>query len=286
MCFAGSRRRGALGSTCGIPSLRWKGGKNPRRAINHCRRPQGSVRTDTVTSSTSQRSLMSEVNRIKADLIARTDDASRMLQNCQTAVEAAKVVAELVEEFAYGLGPAAYSAKSRADKRELARLVALGDLVLDVAALAARADLPARTLLTDSSEVAVVGMLTALAEARAQGHVDVLLAADVAAMLYGAEGWVGPQWAAEQVAGETLLAASRASAQHLPASYEREANAIAWMSGFNPDLERKRRVGRLKQLARQVRGRSEFPRTGWVRWKLRPEALAALLANGVRPSAE
>ena len=223
---------------------------------------------------------MAEVHQIKAELIARVDKASQALQDGQTSAN--KVVAELVEEFAFALGPAAYSAKSPADRRELGRLVKLADLVLDVAALTARADPQAKGHLTDSGEMGVVGMLTALGEHRAQGHITQLLVADVAVMLYRAQGWVGAVMGAEQVGSEAWLEAYRDTAQEVSAKHEREANAIAWMSGCNPRLERKRRVTRLKQLAREVRGQSGLLGLGWMRWKPTPDTLAMALAKGVR----
>ena len=223
---------------------------------------------------------MAEVRQIKAELNTRVNGASQALQDGQTS--ATKVVAELVEEFAFALGPAAYSAKSAADRRELARLVRLADLVLDVAALTARADSRAKGHLKDSGEVGVVGMLTALGEHRARGHIAQLLVADVVAMLYRAQGWVGAVMGAEQVGHEVWLEAYRDTAQETPAQHEREANAIAWMSGFNPRLERRRRVTRLKQLAHRVRGRTGFLGQGWKRWKPTPETLAMVLAEGVR----
>ena len=223
-----------------------------------------------------------EVKEAKAELIARAEEASQALKNCTTFLEANNVVADLVEELAFALGPAAYRAKSRADRRELGQMAELAEVVFDVAALVARADKHAKAHLANSEEVGVAGTMTALAEHRARGHITPLLVADVAAMSYRAQGWIGAVMAAQGFADKAWMAAYRASAQEVPANYEREANAITWMSGFNSELERKRRVGRLKQLARKGRGRSGFPRTGWVRWKPTPETLGEVLANGVR----
>ena len=223
---------------------------------------------------------MAEIDQIKTELITRVAEASQVLQDGETSAN--KVVAELVEEFAFALGPAAYSAKSHADRIELAGLVRLADLVLDVAALTARADSQAKRHLIGAGKVGVVGMLTALGEHRARGHIAQLLVADVAAMLYRAQGWVGAVMGAEQAGHEIWLEAYRDTAQEVPAKHEREENAIAWISGFSPRLERKRRVTRLKQLARDVRGRSGFLGQGWKRWKPTHETLATALAQGIR----
>jgi len=202
-------------------------------------------------------------------LFAVAEDAEAPLQRVTSLRDVTNVVIDLVEEFAFALGPLTYEAATPADLKRLKALAELADTVLDSAALLARAHDAVAKRLASEGAVAVLGALVLLARQRVEGEVTALLVADVTRTLYGAQGWVGAEWGARSTGDRLALSNTRLDPPGVWMEYDRRVLVEGWMKKQKPRKEQRRRKRRLRRLKRKG-GTGADP--GW---------LADLLASGI-----
>ncbi len=203
-------------------------------------------------------------------LLAVAEDSAASLQCATSLWDVNKVVIDLVEEFAFALGPLAYEATTPADLERLTALADLADTVLDIAALLARVDDASAARMVSEGAVGVLGTLVLLVRQRGVGEVTPLLVADVASWLYGAQGWVGADSAARGAGDQLVLSGTCSDPPVVWMEYDRTALVEGWVKKQKPREEQRRRNRRLRRLGREGGASTDSAR------------LADLLASGVR----